>query len=687
MVKPSEVNLHQELFINNFNLLAKVCKKLGEPIEKINSTGLCCGLAKKRLFDAYQAKGGELPEFDAYMAYINHLTPKSIQALGNEYKTKKNFEIEVVAGYKLTFRGLLKFAQSVNQAQKLQHIAPFKSFAANWDNSVSFVCKKSCLPEFLALCQFDTFDLLHFSAGHHAFAKPYSTIYDANSREKTWVFSTAGKTRSEQAVGVASIINEKILADNTHSDYIALCLNSLSYGNAHRELVDLLNENRSLIQQQQPSLLSYIEDCERGNLSRMQLALVLNEAIDPDNPDLIKLKNELSRICSQQIITIEKLITLAGDINAQDSNGYSWLWLVARYNQITWAKALINAGAKIDAHAKDGSTPLFSASQNGHIEIVQLLEAAGAKIDAPTREGATPLLIAAENGHLKIVELLVDKGAEINKSRTDGATPLYFAAQNGYLEIVKLLVAKGAKINGTDGAIPLLIAAEKGHLEIVKLLVAKGARIDAEADIDDITPLYVASQNKQLETVKFLLEHGADINAVCGEDGFTPFHIAVFNRDISMVTFLLKKGADINEPLKNGTTPLETASCKGHTEIKQLIEQHKNAQAVLLQAHAKIKPADSVAAKISEVFSAFAHPPMFSMIWRNGQEKKCAATIAKILSENPAWSFNDCKRYVTDTVESIKADQWSVLAGLLKQLDKFAPEQAVSSQKNNSNAI
>ena len=783
MLNPSEVNLKQKLFIKNFNLLAEVCTQLGELIEKVSPDGLCDGLAQKRLFDAYQAKDGELPEFDAYMAYINSLTPESIQLLANKYKKNNNFAIRIMADHKLTFEQLLQFAQRVNQAQKLQNIAPFKSFEANWDNSVSFVCKKSCLPEFLALCQFDTFELLHFSAGNHAFAKPYSTIYDANSREKSWVL--ASKTTAERAAEVSSIINKKILTDNTQSDYVALCLNSLSYDNAHRELVNLLNENSDIIQQQ-PLLLSYIEDCERGKLSRMQLALVLNEAIDSDNPDLIKLKNELSRICSQQIITIEKLITLAGDINAQDSNGYSWLWLVARYNQITWAKALIKAGAKIDAHAKDGSTPLYPASQNGHLEIVKILVDQGAELDAPHTSGATPLYIAAQKGHLEIVKLLVEqgakvdaacidgatplytasqkghleivkilvaKGADLDAARTSGVTPLYIAAQEGYPEIVKLLVAKGAKVdashtNGatplyvaslkghleivkilvdqgveldaphTSGATPLYIASLKGHLEIVEILVGQGAKLDAPhtsgatplyiaslkghleivkilvaegAKLDVVgtnnkTPLYAASQNKQLEIAKFLLEHGADIDAVGSEGGSTPFHVAVYKGDISMVTMLLEKGADINKPLKDGQTPLETASSKGHIEIKQLIEKYKNAEAVFFQAKEKIKQTDSVAVQISEVFSAFAYPPLFSMTFSYEQERKCAASIATQLSANPEWSFVKCKNYIATTIESIKADQWSVLAGLLKQLDKFAPEQAVSIQKNNPQA-
>ena len=719
MLSPSEVNLKQGLFIKNFNLLAEVCTKLGEPIRKISSDGLCDGLTKKRLFDAYQANDGELLEFDAYMAYINRLTPKSIQALANKYTTNKNFVIEFVGDYKLTFGQLLRFAQSVNLAHESQEIAPFKSFAANWDDSFSFVCKKSCLPEFLTVCQFDTFPLLYFGASDHAFAKPYSTIYDANNPKKAWAFSTAGKTREEQAAEVASIINKEILDYHTQSNYVGLCLNSLSYGNARRELDDLLNENRSIIQQQ-PSLLSYIEEYERGNLSRMQLALVLNETIDSNNPNLIKLKNELSRICAQQIITIEKLITLAeGDINAQDSNGYSWLLLAVCNNQITWAKALIKAGAEIDAHTNNGVTPLYSAALHGLLEIVKLLVAQGAKLDVPrTDTGSTPVYVAAQKGYLEIVKVLAESGANLNSPRKDGSTPLYFAAQKGHLEIVKLLVAKGAKLNSscTNGAIPLHIAVQQGHLEIVQLLVDQGSNVNAsrtdgvtplhiaacngyleiakvlvakDAKIDAtcayrITPLYAASQSKQLEVVKFLLEQGADIDAVCSKDGSTPFHVAIFNGDIPMVTMLLEKGADINKPLHNGKTPLAIASSKGHTEIKLMIEQYKNAEAVLLQAKAKIKAADPVAVKISKVFSAFAYPPMFSMIWRNEQEKKCAANIAKKLLENPTWSFDDCKKDIT---KNIKTEQWSGLAGLLKQLDKFASEQVVSIQNNNPKAI
>ena len=786
MLNPSEVNLKQRLFIDNFNLLAEFCTQLGEPIKKVSSDGLCDGLTKRRLFDAYQAKGGELPEFDAYIAYINRLTPKSIQELADNYITNRNFVIGFVADHELTFEQLLQFAQSVSQAQKLQKVAPFKSFGASWDDSLSFVCKKSRLHEFLLACQFDGFDSLHFGAGVHAFAKVYLTIYDANNPEKAWVLS-ASKTSAENAAEVASIISQKILAHHTQSDYVALSLNSLSYDNAHRELVDLLNENSEIIQQL-PLLHSYIKEYERGKLSRMQLALILKEAKDSNNPNLIKLKNELNRICTQQTVTIEKLITLANnDINGQDSNGNSWLGLAVYYNQITWAKALLNAGATIDVRSNDGATPLsiavqeghlgivklliakgakmeasrpsgatplYVASQEGHLEIVKLLAETGAKINASRTDGATPLYVAAQEGHIEIIKLLVTKGANINAACTDGATPLYVAAQEGHQEIVKLLMAQGAKINlactdgatplyvaaqeghqeivkllmaqgakinaaCTDGATPLYVAAQEGHLEIVKLLMARSAKINAACTdgstplyiaakkghleivkllvetgaklnasrTDGKTPLYAASQNNQLEIAKFLLEHGADIDAVCHEDGSTPFHVAAYNGDISMVTLFLEKGANINKPMKNGKTPLGIASCEGHVEIKQIIEQYKNTEAVLLQANAKIKRGDSVAVKISKIFSAFAYPPMFSMIWRNGQEKKCAAAITKELLENPAWSFNKCKNYVTTYLDSNAIDQWSVLAGLLKQLDKFAPEQAVSIPKNNPKAL
>ena len=278
------------------------------------------------------------------------------------------------------------------------------------------------------------------------------------------------------------------------------------------------------------------------------------------------------------------------------------------------------------------------------------------------------------------------KGANLDVRRTDtGATPLHIAIAKYRLEIVELLVTKGASLNVCciNGATPLYMAVRYGYLDIVKILVAKGAKLDM-VGANGKTPLYTASQYKYVEIAKFLLEQGADIDAVCSEDDSTPFHVAVYNGDISMVTMLLEKGADINKPLYDGTTTLETASSRGFSEIKQIIEQYKDAQAVF---KAKIHLAHSVAVKISKVFSAFAYPPIFLMTWRNEQDKKCAATIATQLSAHPEWSFDKCKNYVTTTIESIKTDQCSGLARLLKQLDKFAPEQAVSSQKNNSNSI
>ncbi|MHB9147113.1 MAG: ankyrin repeat domain-containing protein [Candidatus Amoebophilus sp.] len=139
------------------------------------------------------------------------------------------------------------------------------------------------------------------------------------------------------------------------------------------------------------------------------------------------------------------LLEQGANLYAADYNGMAALHF-ACFNGHEQATNLLLQITDVNTQDKDGYTPLFLATRSGIISIVEALIGRGANVNAQNKLGNTPLHEAVRRANLAIVKLLYSKGADLNVQNIYGWTPLHLAV-GGCQAIVNYLVARGADIN------------------------------------------------------------------------------------------------------------------------------------------------------------------------------------------------------------------------------------------------
>ena len=99
----------------------------------------------------------------------------------------------------------------------------------------------------------------------------------------------------------------------------------------------------------------------------------------------------------------------------------------------------------LNAQDKNGKTALYLAASSGHLRIVELLLEKKADVNAVTKAG-TAMTEATAGGHLDVVETLVKGGGDVNLS-SDAAnpakTPIWHACEEEKEDVLRFLVANG----------------------------------------------------------------------------------------------------------------------------------------------------------------------------------------------------------------------------------------------------
>lgn len=345
------------------------------------------------------------------------------------------------------------------------------------------------------------------------------------------------------------------------------------------------------------------------------------------NP-ISQISNAVSR---GNINRVRKCLEKGADVDLQNGNGVTLLYLACDKNHIEIAELLISYGANVNQGLKEeyGRNPLLIAAIGKHSELTKMLIANGAKTglhlaalqgDIDTvktwieqeifpvnsiREGMTPLCLAAMSGHLKIAQLLLDRGAILDFLHYQN-TPLYQAAKFNHLELVDLLIdrgsdpnrastlhtatcrnyqelakrliARGVDVNYQDygGGTPLHAAAENGLIEMVELLIANGAQVSAKSKFDASTPLHHAAEKGFVEIAEILISNGAQMNTHGGFNSGTPLLYAAEKGHLLMVKLLISSGANVNSASISllPSTPLDHARSNGHIEVMQLLKSY-----------------------------------------------------------------------------------------------------------------
>ncbi len=260
------------------------------------------------------------------------------------------------------------------------------------------------------------------------------------------------------------------------------------------------------------------------------------------------------------------------NINAQDANGSTPLYLAVLYGNTSSVEFLLDKGADANIADSNGITPLYLAVYNGNLDIIAQLINATTGINVQKYSGNTSLHCAVICGRADVAELLINADADVNVKDSDGFTPLHYAAICGYTDVAELLINAGADINAKDfnGNIPLHLAARDGHMAVVIQLMKHGADVKAK-NSNGNTPLHLAAQNGHMNVVEQLINEGVDVSAK-NSNGYTPLHAAAQNGHMNVVAQLITAGADVNEKTRYGNTPRDLAALKGYEDVASLIK-------------------------------------------------------------------------------------------------------------------
>lgn len=138
----------------------------------------------------------------------------------------------------------------------------------------------------------------------------------------------------------------------------------------------------------------------------------------------------------------------------------------------------------LNAQDEEGATPLYLAALSGSQEIVDILCNEGADVNLATNSAISPLLSSISHRYYEIFKKLLDSGADPNQPGNWGITPLHVAVNMGSEFMVRTLIKQGAGLEAREqqfGLTPLALAVSNRNIKIVQLLIDKGAKTDCES--------------------------------------------------------------------------------------------------------------------------------------------------------------------------------------------------------------
>lgn len=269
--------------------------------------------------------------------------------------------------------------------------------------------------------------------------------------------------------------------------------------------------------------------------------------------------------------------TLFDSLYHTNHKGRTALHMACKYGNVKFVKELIRLGCDMEAQDQQGKTPLWLTASHGHLDcLCYLIENASANIHCTSQDGIGILLISFQKNHFSCFSYLL-KQAEINflQRTTIGFTLLHLAAKQNKLEYLSIL-SSYISPNERDihGNTPLHIAAEYNHSLFVKNLLEIMDRKEVFNHFEQ-TPLHRAAYFAADDALSMLLHAGYDSNSI-DMYGHTPLHLASANGTIHSLELLLKFNSDMNAKTMLGNTMLHFCSRNGNLSCIPLISKYQN---------------------------------------------------------------------------------------------------------------
>lgn len=237
-------------------------------------------------------------------------------------------------------------------------------------------------------------------------------------------------------------------------------------------------------------------------------------------------------------------------------------------------RLLIKYGANIELQNNNGKTALFVAVESRNLTIAEYLLSVGANANCRTKKNCTPLFVALKKRDIAIAHSLIKSGAKVNVKNVDDVSPLIYAFH--YLDedtklrgsMMKWLLSRGANLNDIESSCnksALVLALQLDDMKLFNLFFVEGASIHVRDPTNHCTPLSAAVRGNFYDAAAMLLEAGADVNESDDSDD-TPLSYAVCGASEDMVKLLVGHGANC----KHGKT-LCLAVLKGRVSIIKIL--------------------------------------------------------------------------------------------------------------------
>ncbi|MFC1763443.1 ankyrin repeat domain-containing protein [Planctomycetota bacterium] len=270
---------------------------------------------------------------------------------------------------------------------------------------------------------------------------------------------------------------------------------------------------------------------------------------------------------------IKWLIAKGADVNRRMKDGNTPLGVAMNRDRFGAVKYFLEHRADINCHDERGRTPLHYAAMSGMKEIVEMVLNKGADINSRDNWGQTPLHSSVLSSRKEIVEILLKKDADMTVQDSTGRTAIGFAKGREYAEIAELLSKRAKQLDPNKEIMTICDYAAIGDTEKIRSLIAAGQDDNSKSKNGGMA-LYWALMKGHMEIAELLIQNGANVNFQDPVGGWTPLLLASISGKKEIVELLLANGAELNAKITAGSTSLDLASQRKHTEIVELLKKH-----------------------------------------------------------------------------------------------------------------